>query len=123
MGTAAAPRIEFRNCSASVRVNFELSWPEVSNKSHRHFPCNRIDANLDQRMLIDAASCHNEPTGGRPSTLWRPPRSKTRKKTRHGKAMQTSSLPGLIAPMALLAHLNLAKQWKIIDTCLLTFCI
>ncbi len=30
----------------------------------------RIDAALEQLMLIDAASCHNQPTRGRSFTLW-----------------------------------------------------
>jgi hypothetical protein len=32
--------------------------------------CDRIDAALEQLMLIDAAGCHSEPTRGRSFTLW-----------------------------------------------------
>jgi hypothetical protein len=47
-----------------------LSKNQIRNLFHGHVNCGRIDAALEQLMMIDAASCHSEHTGGRPSTLW-----------------------------------------------------
>ena len=47
-----------------------LSKGQIRRLFHGHVNCDRIDAALEQLMLIDAASCHSELTGGRPSTLW-----------------------------------------------------
>jgi hypothetical protein len=47
-----------------------LSKNQIRRLFHGHVHCNRIDAALEQLVLLDAASCHSEQTGGRPSTLW-----------------------------------------------------
>jgi hypothetical protein len=47
-----------------------LSKHQIIRLFHGHVNGDRIDAALEQLMLIDAASCHSELTGGRPSTLW-----------------------------------------------------
>jgi hypothetical protein len=47
-----------------------LSKNQIRRLFHGHVNCDRIDAALEQLMVIDAASCHSELTGGRPSTLW-----------------------------------------------------
>jgi hypothetical protein len=47
-----------------------LSKNQIRALFHGHVYCDRIDAALEQLMMMDAVSCHSEPTGGRPSTLW-----------------------------------------------------
>jgi hypothetical protein len=47
-----------------------LSKHQILRLFHGHVNGDRIDAALQQLMLLDAASCHTELTGGRPSTLW-----------------------------------------------------
>jgi hypothetical protein len=47
-----------------------LSKYQIRRLFHGHVSCDRIDAALEQLMLIDAAGCHSEPTRGRSSTLW-----------------------------------------------------
>jgi hypothetical protein len=47
-----------------------LSKNQVRGLFHGHVNCDRIDAALEQLMLIGAAGYHSELTGGRPSTLW-----------------------------------------------------
>jgi hypothetical protein len=47
-----------------------LSKHQIIRLFHGHVNGDRIDAALQQLMLIDAASCHSELTAGRPSTLW-----------------------------------------------------
>jgi hypothetical protein len=47
-----------------------LSKNQIRRLFHGHVHCNRIDAALEQLLLLDVASCHSEFTGGRPSTLW-----------------------------------------------------
>jgi hypothetical protein len=47
-----------------------LSRNETRGLFHGHVHCNRIDAPLEQPVVRDAASCHREVTGGRPSILW-----------------------------------------------------
>jgi hypothetical protein len=47
-----------------------LSKHQIVRLFHGHVNGDRIDAALQQLMLIDAASCHSELTAGRPSTLW-----------------------------------------------------
>jgi hypothetical protein len=47
-----------------------LSKNQIRRLFHGHVSCHRIDTALQQLVLLDAASCHSEPTAGRPSTLW-----------------------------------------------------
>jgi hypothetical protein len=47
-----------------------LSKHQIVRLFHGHVNGDRIDAALQQLMLIDAATCHSELTAGRPSTLW-----------------------------------------------------
>jgi hypothetical protein len=47
-----------------------LSKHQIIRLFHGHVNGDRIDAALQQLMLIDAACCHSELTAGRPSTLW-----------------------------------------------------
>ncbi len=47
-----------------------LSKHQIRRLFHGHVHCARIDAALEQLMVINAASCHSALTGGRPSTLW-----------------------------------------------------
>jgi hypothetical protein len=47
-----------------------LSKNQIRRLFHGHVHSNRIDAALEQLVLLDAASCHSELTAGRPSTLW-----------------------------------------------------
>jgi hypothetical protein len=47
-----------------------LSKYQIRRLFHGHVSCDRIDAALEQLMLIDAAGYHSEPTRGRSSTLW-----------------------------------------------------
>ena len=47
-----------------------LSKNQIRRLFHGHIHCDRIDAALEQLVLLDAASCHSEPTAGRPYTLW-----------------------------------------------------
>jgi hypothetical protein len=47
-----------------------LSKYQIRRLFHGHVSCNRIDAALEQLMLMDAAGYRSELTGGRPSTLW-----------------------------------------------------
>lgn len=46
-----------------------LSKHQIRRLFHGHVRCDRIDVALEQRMVINAASCHSPLTGGRPSTL------------------------------------------------------
>jgi hypothetical protein len=47
-----------------------LSKNQIRNLFHGHVNSDRIDAALQQLIMINAASCHRALTGGRPSTLW-----------------------------------------------------
>src|ERR1700733_7333096 len=47
-----------------------LSKHQIIRLFQGHVHGDRIDAALQQLILIDAASCHSELTAGRPSTLW-----------------------------------------------------
>jgi hypothetical protein len=62
MGTASLQRCWEKTKFASLNILAQLPPVGVN--------CDRIDAALEQLMMIDAASRHSEHTGGRPSTLW-----------------------------------------------------
>jgi hypothetical protein len=47
-----------------------LSKNHIRRRFFGHIDSGRIDAALQQLTSLGAISCHNEPTGGRPSTLW-----------------------------------------------------
>jgi hypothetical protein len=47
-----------------------LSKNQIRRLFHGHVRSDRIDAALQQLVLLDAIGCQNQPTTGRPSTLW-----------------------------------------------------
>jgi hypothetical protein len=47
-----------------------LSKDQIRRLFHGHVRSERIDAALQQLVLLDAIGCRGEPTAGRPSTLW-----------------------------------------------------
>jgi hypothetical protein len=58
-----------------IRQAIEASYTGLSKNHirrlfHGHVESNRIDAALEKLVALGALSVHNEPTGGRPSTLW-----------------------------------------------------
>jgi hypothetical protein len=47
-----------------------LSKNQIRRLFHGHVRSDRIDAALQHLVLLDAIGCQNQPTTGRPSTLW-----------------------------------------------------
>jgi uncharacterized membrane protein YqjE len=43
---------------------------QIRRLFHGHVNCDRIDAALEQLLVLDAVSCHSQLTVVRPSTLW-----------------------------------------------------
>jgi hypothetical protein len=69
-GDSTGDAIADRILEALVESPQGLSKQQIRRLFHGHVTCDRIDAALEQLMALDAASCHSQPTRGRPSTLW-----------------------------------------------------
>jgi hypothetical protein len=96
----------------------------ISSESPPVGVVNGDDAAFEQLIVIDAAGCRSEHIAGRPSTLWSATAGEEQDENETCEAdaheVAATFIWGLIA---LLAHLNLVKRWKIIDARLITFCI
>jgi hypothetical protein len=59
-----------RICEALDQAPKGLSRNQIRELFHGHVNCDRIDAALQQLVLLGAAGCHSQQTAGRPATLW-----------------------------------------------------
>jgi predicted ArsR family transcriptional regulator len=69
-GTATGDHTADRILDAINASTTGLSRTQMSALFHGHLSSNRIDAALEQLISFGAIVQSNQPTGGRPATLW-----------------------------------------------------
>jgi hypothetical protein len=69
-GNSTGDPIADRICEALDQAPKGLSRNQIRELFHGHVNCDRIDAALQQLVLLGAAGCHSQQTAGRPATLW-----------------------------------------------------